>query len=304
LLFSRAPVFSADYQALEPVWEELSSIKPDRSKMLVIINFEGVIGTFIRKDSRIVMQVRFQGIQALKYLQEYFDVVLVVSAPSAWTNLVMEQLAVHKVVLTGVYRHCSTAKAAILNYSGLIASISAYWRPAVVVSASSIVVDDIADAPFYSAVGTSFKLNAFSLPVADTPEHTPVSLIIPHLKSEDACETVSAFVMARTLYDLAFKTSSSVDWRKSYELLYNGRKPALKCSYASFLHILKTDVLYEALIEMQSAPVSKLDCPIVCCRRPSFPMNYYGVLQTGALQKSQKGVADEVECMEGGDLQL
>jgi hypothetical protein len=250
------------------------------------------------------MQIRFQGIQALKYLQEYFDVVLVVSAPADWTNLVMEQLALYKVVLTGVYSHCSTAKAVVLNYSSLIASISSYWRPAVVVSASSIALDEIADSSLYSAVGTSFKLNAFSLPAADRPEHTPVSLIIPHLKSEDPSETVSAFVMARTLYDLAFKTSSSVDWRKSYELLYNGREPALRCSYTSFLHILKTDVLHEALIEMQSAPISKLECPIVCCKRPSFPMNYYGVLQAGAFQKSQKGVAEEVECMEGGDLQL
>jgi hypothetical protein len=106
-------------------------------------------------------------------------------------------------------------------------------------------------------------------------------------------------VLARILYDIAFKTSSSIDWRMNIELLYNGREPALKCSYVNALRIVKTDILHEALLELQSPPISKQDCPLRCSKRPCFPSNYYGLLQIETLHLSQRGAVDEAECAQG-----
>jgi hypothetical protein len=114
-------------------------------------------------------------------------------------------------------------------------------------------------------------------------------------------------VLARILYDIAFKTSPSIDWRTNIEQLYNDREATLKGSYVNSLRILKTDVLHEALVEMQSPPISKEDCPLRYANRPCFPSNYYGLLQINTLHMSQRGAVDEAECAQGwsaADLQM
>lgn len=298
MIYSRVAEKTLNYKALMPTWTELSYRKPDHTRMLVVVNFEGVVGTFVLKDSRIILHLRHQAIQALKFLQEYFDVVLMLDGIAARREVICSHLALHNVNLTAVYSYSlSSAKSPLLNYTNIINSVSHHWRPAVIVSASSIA-EDHESCSLYTTNGFGSKLNALRLPIADSAEKTPATLIVPHLRSEDPNEVVSAFVFARVLHELAFKTSSSADWRRNFEVLHNGRKPALRCSYTSFLRIFKSDIIHEVFIEMQTPPVSKQECPVASAKRPKFPSSFYGILVCSSFHKSQRGLAEEIEILE------
>lgn len=295
VLYSRGLDFSPNYKTFMPNLIEHMFHKPNCARLLILVHFEGVIGTFSKRGSQIILQIRFQGIQALKFLQEYFDVVLLLNYETSWSEIICKHLAIKKVKLTAVYSYSQGFK--ILNYTNIIDSVSMHWRSAVLVAASKMTFDELEDSGLFTIKGHSFELNAVHLPTAEAADKTPAVFIVPHISSEDESEVVSAFVFARVLYDLAYKVSSATDWGRNLEILHSKREQISR-NYTNALRVLKSDIIYEVLIELQSSPVTKQEFPIKPAKRPHFYMNYYGILRCEGFKKSQLGLCEYIEVLE------